>query len=63
MAALIVDASVALAWALPDETSVYADAVLAAVETEGMRVPGLWPHQVADGIALACVRKRLTPDG
>jgi len=29
---LVVDASVALAWALPDETSPYADAVLAVVE-------------------------------
>ncbi|MEJ7607733.1 MAG: hypothetical protein WKF37_16035 [Bryobacteraceae bacterium] len=40
MAALVVDASVALAWALPDEISAYADAALAVVETEGLRVPG-----------------------
>lgn len=39
MAALVVDASVALAWALPDEISAYADAALAVVETEGLRVP------------------------
>lgn len=31
---LVVDASVALAWALPDESSVYADAVLAVVEQD-----------------------------
>jgi predicted nucleic acid-binding protein len=35
---LVVDASVALAWALPDESSVYADAVLTVVEREGLRV-------------------------
>lgn len=38
----IVDASVALAWALPDESSAYAEAVLAVVEKEGLRVPELW---------------------
>jgi hypothetical protein len=35
---LIVDASVALAWALPDESSAYADGVLAVVEQGGLRV-------------------------
>lgn len=35
---LVVDASIALALALPDEGSVYADAVLAVVEQEGLRV-------------------------
>src|SRR5882724_6257416 len=62
MAALVVDASVALAWALPDEISAYADAALAAVETEGLRVPELWPREIANGLAIAYVRKRLTPD-
>jgi len=62
MAALVVDASVALAWALPDEISAYADAVLAVVETEGLRVPELWPREVANGLAIAYVRKRLTTD-
>ena len=33
---LVVDASVALAWGLPDESSAYADAVLAVVEQEGL---------------------------
>lgn len=62
MPALVVDASVALAWALPDEISAYADAVLAVAETEGLRVPELWPREVANGLAIAHVRKRLTPE-
>jgi predicted nucleic acid-binding protein len=60
---LVVDASVALAWALPDESSPYADAVLAVVEQEGLRVPDLWAREIANGLAVAYMRKRITsPD-
>ncbi len=58
---LVVDASVALAWALPDESSSYADAVLAVVETDGLLVPDLWAREVANGLAVAYLRKRITP--
>src|SRR5271165_1318389 len=57
---LVVDASVALAWALPDESSAYADAVLAVVEREGLRVPELWAREIANGLAVAYQRKRIT---
>ena|ERR1022692_4270205 len=57
---LVVDASVALAWALPDESSDYADAVLAVVERDGLRVPELWAREIANGIAVAYRRKRIT---
>jgi predicted nucleic acid-binding protein len=57
---LVVDASVALAWALPDEISPYADAVLAVVEQDGMRVPELWTRELANGLAVAYLRKRIT---
>ena len=59
-AALVVDASIALARALPDESSSYADAVLAAVERQGLRVPELWAREVADGLVVAYLRKRIT---
>lgn len=59
---LIVDASVALAWALPDEISAYADAVLARVEVDGLYVPNLWPHELANGLAIAQIRQRITVD-
>ena len=58
--ALVVDASVALAWALPDESSVYADAVLTVVERDGLRVPDLWAREIANGLAVAYLRKRIT---
>jgi predicted nucleic acid-binding protein len=51
---------VALAWALPDESNAYADAVLAAVEKEGLRVPELWAREIANGLAVAYLRKRIT---
>src|SRR5579863_6797211 len=60
MPGLVVEASVALAWALPDESSAYADAVLAVVERDGLRVPELWPREIANGLAVAYLRKRIT---
>lgn len=57
---LVVDASVALAWALPDESGAYADAVLTIVERDGMRVPELWAREVANGLVVAYLRKRIT---
>ena len=57
---LVVDASVTRAWALPDESSPYADSVLALVEQEGLRVPDLWAREIANGLAVAYLRKRIT---
>lgn len=57
---LVVDASVALAWALPDESSNYADAVLTVVERDGLRVPELWAREIANGLVVAYLRKRIT---
>jgi predicted nucleic acid-binding protein len=59
---LVVDASIALSWALPDESSVYAERVLAVAERDGVRVPELWAREVANGLAFAYRRKRLTSD-
>jgi predicted nucleic acid-binding protein len=58
--ALVVDASIALAWGLPDESSAYADAVLTTVERDGLRVPDLWPREIANGLAVAYRRRRIT---
>jgi predicted nucleic acid-binding protein len=58
--ALVVDASIALAWGLPDESSDYADAVLAVAEHEGLCVPDLWAREIANGLAVAYRRGRIT---
>lgn len=57
----MVDASVALAWGLPDEISPYADAALVVGEQNGLRVPEIWAREIANGLALAYIRKRITP--
>ena len=51
MPGLVVDASVALSWALPDESSAYGEAALAVVEQDGLHVPE---------VAVAYLRKRIT---
>ncbi len=59
-AGLVLDASLALSWALPDEASVYSDAVLGKVAALGALVPGLWPHEMANGLLMAQKRGRYT---
>jgi hypothetical protein len=62
MAVLVTDASVALAWALPDEISIYADAVLKAVGSGVLHAPEIWPREVANGLVLAVRRGRITTE-
>lgn len=57
---LVLDASLALSWALPDEASAYSDAVLGQVAASGALVPGLWPHEMANGLLMAQKRGRYT---
>jgi predicted nucleic acid-binding protein len=57
----VLDASIALAWALPDETSLQADRFLSRVLAEDVLwVPSLWWYEVANALILAERRKRLT---
>lgn len=58
--ALVLDASLALSWALPDEASKYSDAMLDKVAVTGAVVPGLWAHEMANGLLMAQKRGRLT---
>lgn len=59
---LVLDASVTLAWALPDEESDYADATLTYVAAHGARVPALWVLEVLNGVLMAERGKRLAFD-
>jgi predicted nucleic acid-binding protein len=58
---LVIDASIALAWFLPDESSAYALTALAAVEQSTIHVPDLWAYEVANGLVIASRRKRIKP--
>jgi predicted nucleic acid-binding protein len=44
----------------PATTSDDADAVLAVVERDGLRVPELWAREIANGLAVAYLRKPIT---
>lgn len=57
----VLDASLTLAWALPDEASDYSDAILKLLANGKAWVPDLWPHEVANGLVMAQRRSRITP--
>ncbi len=57
----VLDASMALAWVLPDETSVQADRFLSRVTAKDVLwVPSLWWYEVANALIVAERRNRLT---
>jgi len=59
---IVVDASVAIAWCLNDESSAYADGVLERVVAEGASAPSHWPLEVANAILNAERRGRIGSD-
>ncbi len=57
----VIDSSIALAWALPDETSKEAERFLNRLLTGSMFwVPALWWYEMANALLMAQRRKRLT---
>ena len=57
---LVIDASVAAAWVLPDESNAAADAILHRVAAEGGLVPELIWHELRNILSMAARRGRLT---
>jgi predicted nucleic acid-binding protein len=57
---LVVDCSVTLAWCFEDECDDLADAVLDRLADGEAWVPSLWPLEVANVLAAADRRRRLT---
>ena len=58
--AFVLDASIAAAWALPDESSSLADRMLTRTESEDAVVPALWWYEVRNILVIAERRKRIT---
>ena len=59
----VLDASLALAWALPDETSRQADRFLARVSREStLWVPALWWYEIANALTVARRRHRVAEE-
>lgn len=59
---LVIDASVSGGWLFGDEVSAYADAVLSTVTDTGAMAPCLWPYEIANMLAQAERRGRMTVD-
>jgi len=59
MRALVVDASVVLAWCFPDERSEFAYRILDLLEETPAVVPSLWFVEVANAVLVGERRKRL----
>jgi predicted nucleic acid-binding protein len=57
----VIDSSIALAWALPDETSKEAERFLSRISIRSILwVPSLWWYETANALLMAQRRKRLT---
>ena len=57
----IIDSSLALSWALPDEDSGAAERFLESVpSTDKLWVPALWWYEISNGLAVAERRRRIT---
>ncbi len=58
---LVLDASVALAWAFEDERDGMATEVLEVLAGSEAVTPGIWPLEVANGLLTAERRGRISP--
>jgi predicted nucleic acid-binding protein len=63
MEPFVVDASLTLSWCFADEATPYSRSVLATLQTTYAVVPALWPFEVANVLALAERRQRITQEG
>jgi predicted nucleic acid-binding protein len=61
--ALVLDASIALTWCFTDEATPAADAVLDRLAEEEAAAPALWRLEVANALAMAERRGRLSVGG
>jgi predicted nucleic acid-binding protein len=61
--AFVLDASIALAWCFADEASPVTDALLDRLADEEAVAPALWPLEVANALAMAERRGRLSVAG
>ncbi len=57
--AIVLDASVALAWCFEDEASAYADRVQDTLTHDAALVPAIWALEVANALRLGERKKRL----
>ena len=59
--AIVMDASVTMAWCFEDEATPYTEAVLDLLRNTGAVVSAVWPLEVANVLLVGERRQRLTP--
>ena len=59
---LVLDASVTIAWLMPDEQTAPSQEVLDRVTSSGAYVPGIWRLEVGNTLLLAEMRGRILQD-
>jgi len=59
----VVDASLTLSWAFDGEATPFTRSVARSLQTVHAETPSLWPFEVANGLAIAERRGRITPGG
>ena len=57
---LVLDASLTLAWIFPDETTLEVRRVFEQIDATGCFVPQHWRLEIANGLAVAVRRKRIS---
>lgn len=60
MAALVIDASLAVSWSIDEEITAERQQLLDAVDRHGAVVPAIWPLEVANGLMVASRRTRIS---
>lgn len=56
----VLDASLTLSWAFDDEVTPFTQSVADALETAHAVTPAVWPFEVANGLAIAMRRGRMS---
>ena len=59
MNGIVVDASVALAWCFPDESSENADSVLMKLKDQSLLVPAVWALEISNALLVGERQRRL----
>jgi predicted nucleic acid-binding protein len=63
MGPFVLDASLTLSWCFADEASEFSSAALRHLSKSFAIVPAVWPFEVANVLAIAEKRQRITPTG
>ena len=59
---MVLDASLALAYVMPDEASSAADSLMGRIHDEPVLAPTIWIYEVASALRMGQVRKRLSAE-